>query len=308
MWLSADEAKSDVILAAAATLFGGLLVGWISALPLYPTSGMVGSIVNVIEIAVIVGLVPLLLARHREGTLEQSFALTGDSSMLWVGLLVASPIAVIEIVRRFVITGSVTDALIGRVLIGQPTIAPGMELAQVGNILTETVWVAVFAVGLWLFLSFLAVRSRPAFRSPEMDVTAALRTFGLGAAAAGLLIGLVRSLVMRSGFMVTLLSFVAVAAAILITDRYVPPRLETTRAGMLAPAIIVLVAHVLAGGGFFRGDLLTALHRGLTSAALVVAMAALVEAKAGWALPPIVAVIAMWPTCATPLPFGAIYC
>jgi len=308
MWLSADEAKSDVILAAAATLFGGLLIGWISALPLYPTSGVVGSIVNILEIAVILGLVPLLLARHREGTLEQSFALTGDSSMLWVGLLVASPIALIEIVRRFVVSGSVTDALIGRVLVGQPTIASGMELAQVGNILTETVWVAVFAVGLWLFLSFLAVRSRPAFRSPEMDVTAALRTFGLGAATGGLVIGLVGSLVMRSRFMITLLTFVAVVTAILVADRYVPPRLETTRAAMLAPAIIVLVAHVLAGGGFFRGDLITTLHQGLTSAALVIAMTALVEAKAGWALPPIVAVIALWPMCATPLPFGFMYC
>lgn len=308
MWLSADEAKSDVILAAAATLFGGLLIGWLSGLPIYPSTGLVGNVVDVIEIGVIVGLTPLLLARYREGTLEQSFALDGDSSALWLGFLVAGPIAVIEIARRLVITGSVTDALVGRILLGQPTIASSVELGQIGTVVTEAVWVAVFAVATWMFLSFIIVRSKGAFRSPEMDVTAVLRTFGLAAAAGGLLIGLVGNVVARSGFMITLLSFVAVVAAILVTDRYVPGRIETTRAAMLAPAIVVLVAHILAGGGFFRGDLITTLHRGLTSAALVIAMAALVEAKHGWALPPIAAVFALWPTCATPLPFGFIYC
>lgn len=308
MWLSADEAKSDVILAAAATLFGGLLLGWIANLPLYPTSGLAGSIVEVVEIAVIVGLAPLLLARYREGTLEQSFALTDNSAGLWIGLLVGAPIALIEIVRRLVISGSVTDALFGRILLGQPTIVSDTELTQVSSIALEAVYVAVFAVATWIFLSFIAVRARAAFRSPEMDVTAALRTFGLGAAAGGFVIGMLRGVVNRSGFMVAFLSFVAVVAAILIADRYVPARTETTRAAMLAPAVIVLVAHVLSGGGFFRGDLITTLHRGLTSAALVIAMAALVESKNGWALPPIVAIIALWPTCATPLPFGVIYC
>lgn len=308
MWLSADEAKSDVILAAAATLFGGLLLGWISGIPLYPTTGLVGSIVDVIEIAVIVGLVPLLLARYRDGTLEQSYALDSPSSGLWVGLLVGAPIALIEIVRRLVISGSVTDALVGRILLGQPTITSSVELTQVGDIGIEAVWVAVFAAATWMFLSFVIVRSRPAFRSPDMDVTGALRTFGLAAAAGGFVIGLLRALVERSGFMVTLLSFVAVAAAVLIADRYVPAGTETTRAAMLAPAIIVLVAHILSGGGLFRGDLITTLHRGLTSAALVIALAALVESRNGWALPPIVAIVALWPTCATPLPFGVIYC
>lgn len=308
MWLSADEAKSDVILAAAATLFGGVILGWVGAIPLYPDSGLLGSVVRVLEIAIIVGLVPLLLARYREGTLQQSFAITGEAASFWVGMLVAAPIAVIEIIRRFVVTQSPTDALFGRVLFGQPTVASNLDLAQLGNLIIEAVWLVVLALATWMFLSFLIVRSRPAFRSPEMDVTEALRTFGLAAAAGGLVFGLVRSLVVRGGFMMTLLSFVAVVATILIADRYVPGRLETTRATVLAPAIIVLIGHILTGGGFFRGDILSTLHRGLTSAAVVVALAALVEAKHGWALPAIIAVVALWPMCLSPLPFSVPYC
>ncbi|MEX0592549.1 MAG: hypothetical protein WD152_03675, partial [Nitriliruptoraceae bacterium] len=65
MDLDHDDAKTDIVLAGAAAIFGGTIRGFVSQVPGYPRSGMAAVIVEVAWLIAVTALVPLMLARYR---------------------------------------------------------------------------------------------------------------------------------------------------------------------------------------------------------------------------------------------------
>jgi hypothetical protein len=157
-------------------------------------------------------------------------------------------------------------------------------------------------VGTMYLFGLLVVRARDGFRATDMPLLEALRTYGLGALAIGTVLGLLLSLA-GSGppTWAVLLDSAAMASVILLTDRMVASNDRTTRATVLGPAIVAIVAYVFAlGGGLFSANLAVSLYRGAMAAAVAVVLTALLETRrAAWAAVPLVAATVWAPTCAT---------
>lgn len=308
MWMSPEDARSDFVLAAAAALLGSLAVGLLAALPLYPDVGsLLGSLLYVAWIFVLTALVPLLLLRYRDQDLT-GLGLTGDRRGMVAGLLVAAPIVAVGYLRGLPDDGLVR-ALLGRFggsLAGNPVVGGPGPSAGV-DLLLNVLFVAVLAAAGLVFYGFLVTRARDAFRHNDLPIVEGLRTYGMAAAGAGLLLGLLVVLAGPTRFVSVLLHVGGLVLVVLLTDRLVAPGQQTTRATMLAPALVALLAQVLAFGGLFRGDLLLGLFHGVLSAGVVVVVAALVESRRyGWALVPIALATAVYPTCLSlPVAFNA---
>ncbi len=300
MYLSPDDAKSDVILAAAVLIFGGLARTIVAQLPLYPQQGVFALVFELAWIAVLTAAMPWWLSRYR-GDGIRAFGLDGDRGALSGGLLLAAPIVVVSISAALINGRSITSALLGDLggILGSQ--APGMGLfaaAQVGYVILAT-------LGATLVVSFLAIRSRDAFpRSPETSLTELVRTFGLGAVGVALVIGVLRSISPMFSIVSALLQVAGAAAIVLLADRKLPSRAAVPRATILAPAIIVLVVHIFAFGGLFRGDLAGGLYAGSLGAAVAVVISALVQLKGvAWAIVPMLVAAHWWSGPFSPLAF-----
>jgi hypothetical protein len=304
VYLSPDDSRSDAILAGATTLFGGFAVGILSSLPFYPRTGLLPLLLGIGWVFVLTGLVPLLLARYR-GDRIAAFGLDAPRAAWTAGLVLIVPIVLLGIVRQLVLAGSVSSAVLGRIggaSVASPVIGEGGLARTFGTatILQAALFV-VTSLGALLLITFLTVRGREAFRSPSVSLTELLRTFGMGAAAVALLLGLIRSIGAARPLPV-LLQVVALAALVLLADRLVPVGRETTRAAVLTPVVLVAVSHVFAFGGLFRGDLLAGLYTGALAAGTAAVIAVLVETRTrAWAVVPLVVALHWWPSCLSPL-------
>lgn len=301
MWTDPDVGRSDFILAAAALLLGRFAIELVASLPLYP-GGLAASLLQLVWIWVLTGLVPVLLARYR-GSGADAFALTTDRTRAGPGLLLALPVVAVAAVRGLA-NGTVASAMLGRVsaaAVPDPTISPGgIDVVQ---IVLAGLGVVVLWLGTSLLLPFLTTQASSGFRGTDMDLTAALRTFGTGAAGAGLVLGLLKALGSATGWLSVLVSAGGLLAVVLMVDRMVPPKTRTARATILAPAIVILGAFLLATGGLLGGDLLAGLYGGTLAAGVAVVVAVLVEARRTWAAVPLLAALSVYPTCMGPLPF-----
>jgi hypothetical protein len=303
MYLSPDEARSDVILTGAAAVFGGVLLALLLTAPGVPRSGLGAELIRLLGWFALSGLVPLLLARYRDDV-PAAFGLTPGRAVPWgAAFLLAAPVVVLGVLRSLLVEGSLLGAVLGRPgralrspVIGAPSVDP------LGVVL-EVVGVAVLTVGALLLVGFLVVRGRDAFRDDERSSTELLRTFGAGAVGAAFVLGGLRSLT-AGGFVTVLLNVVALAAVLLIADRMVPPGAVVTRPAVLTPVVLVVVAHVLAAGGLFRGDLLFGLATGAFAAGTVLAIAVVSEHHRTTAVViPLLLAVHWWPTCLSPLAF-----
>lgn len=301
-----DDARSDFILAAATLLFGRFAVSFLVDLPGYP-GGLAGQVLLVFWVFALTGLVPLLLVRYRNHGGE-AFGLDTQRSGLTYGVVLAVPVVINGVLRGLVPGGSLVDALLGRL---SPTAAanPVVDASAGGfvpvELLLDVLLVASLGLGSLLLIPFLTVRAADGFRRTELSLTEAIRTFGLGTAGAALVLGLLRSL----GGVVTpvrvLLNTVTLVALVLLTDRVVELRTDTSRATMLAPALVTLIAFLFLGGGIIGGDLLLALYAGSIAAGLAIVVATLVEAGQGWAVLPLVAALVIYPPpCFNVVPFS----
>jgi len=297
MYVSREDARSDVILAGATTLFGGLVIGLLSRLPLYPRQGLVAIALDLAWIFVLTGLVPWLLARHRDD-IPGAFGLDAPRAGWRAGLILVVPIVVLGVLRQFVALGAVGTTLLGRIGgAGYP------GLAAVTALVVGLVSFAVTTVGAVLLTSFLVTRGREAFRSPDVSLTELLRTFGIGACGAALVLGLVRT-IGRGGLLSMLLQVAGLAALVLLADRLVTGRRTAPRAAVLTPVVLFTVAQVFAFGGLFRGDLLSGLYGGALAAGTVTVTAVLLETRdRAWAIVPLYAALHWWPSCLSPLPW-----
>lgn len=300
MWISSEDARSDFILAAAAVFLGVQLVSLLSSIPGYPLTGTVGQVVALGWLVLLACGAPYALARYRN-QVPAAFGLgPEDRGRLSVGLVVGAPLLVGYLLSA-VVSGDLRDmllALAGRLVVQGPALG-GFQWGL--DTVLSIVAVVVVAAGSAITGAFLAVRARDAFRSPDMDLTELLRTFGLGAVGLSFVMGLLA--VMRDGgsFLGLLVRTLALFTVVLLVDRYVPPRIQVPRAAIIGPAIAVLVLWVIAFGGPFRGDLLIGLTAGTASGALLVAAAALLTVRQGLAAAVLLAASVIYPVGSYPL-------
>lgn len=298
MWLSQDDARSDFILAAAALVFGTIVVDFVVGLPFYPR-GMLSWWLTPVWVVLLMIVPPRFLARYRDQGTE-AYGLAGDRPGLAEGLLVAAPLLAVGYVRSFS-GGNVLGALLGR-LDGYTTATPGVAQLDLPTLVVGFVLLVVSAIGSMLLFGLLVVRARDGFRATDMPLLEALRTYGLGAVGVGTVLGLLTS-VAGAGTPAwqVLLDGLAMAAVVLLTDRLVDSGDRTTRATVLAPAIVAVVGFVFAmGGGLFSAGLAVSLYRGAMAASVAVVLAVLIETRrAAWAAVPLVAATVWAPTCAT---------
>lgn len=308
MYLSTEDARSDFILTVAAVVLGRYAFELIAQLPVYPVTGDLGTALVIVWQALLSGTTAWLLARYRRDV-PGAFALgPRDRGNVFVGVVIALPLLVAHLLPE-VLRGDVGQVLLslgGRLTDRQPAVgAFTFDLDLVWQVLS----VLVLAVGTWLFTAFLAVRARDAFRSPDMDLTELVRTFGMGGVGVSLLLGL---LVLFRGFELAnvLLVTGALLAVVLLTDRQVPARTTTTRATVLGPVIAVAILHVLAAGGLFSGDLLLGLYFGSAAAVITLCAVALAEIRQGWAVAVLVIASVLYPVpiFTQPLPCSMVLC
>lgn len=294
MYISAEDARSDVILTVAAVVLGRFALSLLAQIPGYPTSGLPYLGLSLVWLALLSGAAAWLLARYRRDVPDAFSMGTKDRGGVAVGVVVALPLLIGHVIPSVFSGdfGSLVFSLTGNFTLNQPTIgAYDFNSLAVYLLLA----VPVLAVGSWLFASFLAVRSREAFRSPDADLTELIRTFGMGGVGASLVLGLLNAARDPGFFAEALLISVVLLAIVLLTDQYVPARVTTRRAAMVGPMIAVGVLYILAAGGLFRGDLLTGLYTGVTAAVVMLCAAALAEVRQGTATAILVAASVIYP-------------
>jgi hypothetical protein len=306
VYMSPDEARSDVILAAAAAVFGSILIGLISGLPLYPRTGLLGAAVAIFWIFALTGLVPLLLAKYR-GDGVQAFGLDGPRDQWRRGLVLALPVVALGVLNEFVATGGLGPSLLGRIggaTGGTPSLAPLGLPGPVAMVLASVELLALVLGGL-LLTTFLAVRGREGFRPVDLSLTQAVRTFGMGCAGVALVTGGLRSLGPDVRIASVLLQVATLVALVLLADRLVPLGPTVPRGAVLAPLVVIAVAHVFTvGGGLLFGNPLIGLHNASLGAGTAVVIAAMVAARRmAWAAVPLVVALHWWPSCLSPVAF-----
>jgi hypothetical protein len=252
-------------------------------------------VIDLVWLFVLTGLVPLLLARYRGDRLA-AFGLDAPRGGWTAGLALVVPIAVLGVLRQFVALGATEGALLGRVG-GAGFTGFGPTTAVAGLLV-----VVVSTAAALLLTTFLVVRGREAFRSPDTPLTELLRTFGVGACVAALGLGLLRA-IGPGRLLPTVLQVVGLVAVVLVADRLVPQGRTAPRAAVLTPMIALVVIHVFAFGGLFRGNLLTGLYAGALAAGVAVVTAVLLESRQrAWAVVPLFLALHWWPSCLSPLP------
>lgn len=314
MYIEADDAKTDVILAGAVAVLGTSLRGFVMQLPMYPTMTILGQILEVAWIVALSALVPFLLASYR-GDRSRAFGWHGLNG-IGSGMLVAVPIIAAALLAQWIATGqSLSGVLLGRLI---PTVADGtgafagmlVDPAMLVIIAVNLLQVIAYTLGVLLLPGFLAVRAREGFsRSPEMHLTQLIRTVGLGAFGVALIGGLLSAIgAGAQGYLAAVINAVALAGVLLLADRLIPAGITVARAAIIGPVVVVTIGKIFLSGGIF-GNLLG----GFTSAALALGMtlaiAGLAQTRRGIAAAvPAAIAVAWWPTCLSPLGFGSGIC
>lgn len=297
MVLDSDDAKTDIVLAGAAAVFGGSVRGFVSQIPGYPRSGIGALMVELGWLIAITALVPVLLSRHR-GDRWAAFGLTRPVTGLTTGWLVAAPIAAAAAVVGLV--GPASDLgtrawwwgrLAGAVTVGtSPT-------ARIATVLQLVVLIA----GATLLVTFLAKRGASLDRSPSWTPVRLARTFAVPATVVAAIAGLTR-VVLGWPLLPVIAQVGALTAVLFIVERRVRVASPVRRATVLAPAVVVAVLHLFAAGGLFRGDLLAAIHSGGLAVGMTVTIVLLATSRIGaWAVLPVMLVVHWWPMCLSPL-------
>lgn len=306
MYLSPDDAKTDLILAAAVAVLGVSLRAFVAQMPGYPGAGLLGAALDLAWIVALTALVPWLLARHRgDGT--KAFGIAGYASTnvtsiaegrrwaLGAGLLVAVPVAAAGVLTQL-LDGRGGGVVLGRLgfAIGAPN--PALELTY------SVARITLLSAGALVLVGFLASRAREGFpRSPDTDLTQLVRTIGAGAVLVALVAGLLTVIAGRSAVAV-LVNVLALVGVVLLADRLIPVGVAVPRAAMIAPVVVVVAGRAFTSGGIIFGDLLGWVYTGALACGLTLMIAALAQTRRG-VLVAVPALIAAhwWPTCLSPV-------
>lgn len=288
MYADVEEARSDFILAAAMAVFGPLIYLFVvRILPLRGLGAFEG-LVHAALVFAVIGLVPLLLARYRgEGAV--AFGLAGEPGPgVAAGAAIAAPAVLLGIFVLFSQYGARPSILLG--------VIPNAFGGPVETLVSIAGLVALL-LGSLLLYTFLATKARHAFARNEIRQLEALRTFGMGAAGGALVIGVLVLAQGRIGVGRLFVDPLVLAAMVLLTDRLIEPDAMTTRATMLAPAIVALVVQI----DLFGGAFLVTLRQALLGTGVVLVITALVETRRyAWAVVPILAALTIYPSALRP--------
>lgn len=297
MILDSDDAKSDIVLAGAAAVFGGTARVFVSQWPGYPHSGVAALAVELGWLIAVTALVPVLLSRHR-GDRWAAFGLTRPMTGLHTGWLVAAPIGAAAAVMGLIGPASSVGAgawwwgrMAGAVMSGADVIAR----------IAITTQLIVLVVGATLLVMFLATRGASLERSPTWSPVRILRTVAVPATVAAAIAGLAR-VIFGWPLLPVLVQIGALTAVLIIVERRVRVGSPVRRATVLAPVLVVAALHVFAAGGLLRGNLLAAIHSGGLAVGITVAVVLLARSRGRtWAVLPIMVAVHWWPLCLSPL-------
>ncbi len=282
MWMTRDTAFSDVVLAPAGVVLGTGAIGLLALVPGWP-GGIVGQVVVLVAAVVVMVGWPTWLARQRGETGAVGSRLqAGD---LALGVAVAAPTVAVGIVSGLLQGLPLSRALFGQLANLPPSLSGLLRIALV----------VVMAVGTFLVLVLVGRRAPQAFEGIEMSVTAGLRSYGLGlAAAATVLYGLYAFDTGRP-ILLGLVAGAGLAATVLLVDAQVPVGLTAPRGAILAAAVVAALLWVLRGGLFlFGGDLLPRLALASVAATLALCIGVLVLAHRTWAAALLPLASAVW--------------
>lgn len=229
MYTSPDEARSDLFLAGAVYLFGGLVIGLLlEIVPLQSLPGVDVALAFLVPI-VTTALVPHLLVRYRKESWS-AYGLGAPDSSFWSGALAGLPLAAASVVTALVFSGDPTAGL--------PVVAIG----------TGALRLLLLRLVSWLCLAVLAVygtvKARDAFRADYSTVRDASREIGrwVGIVLGATTVLLSASFAVRgvtSAALELLLLALAAVGVFALVYRSVPARATTSRATLLTPAVLL---------------------------------------------------------------------
>ena len=288
MYVSPEDARSDLLLAGAVFIFGPIaLTLLLTILPLTRIPG-VGQALSIATPALLTIAVPVALVRYR-GESWADFGLGPARAGLGAGALLAAPIVVASLLSATA-TG---NPLGGLPVVTLPTLGLNGVLSLIARVIT---W-----FGLALLATSVGTKARDAFRSDFSTVPEAMARIGrivaIVAGAAALLrfatTGLVSSLVLPAG----------VAVTVYLVWRGVNRPTSTGLAALLAPTVL------LALGSFFisfsAARLIEGAWTGALVAALGLAMAGMKESRGGaWPAVGLALVVALATSVPAPLRLG----
>ena len=229
MYTSPDEARSDLFLAGAVYVFGGIVILLIlQVLPLQAIPGVDLALAFIVPV-VTTALVPFLLVRYRKESWSD-YGFGGPDGALGTGVLAGLPFTAASVVAALVLSG---DPLAGLPIVA---LGPSALLALLVRLVT---W-----LGLCVLAVYGTVKARDAFRADYSTV----RDAGWQVARwIGIVLGVTSALLAASfalrdapGVSVeVLLVGAAAAGAFLLVHRGVSPRATTSRATLLTPAVLL---------------------------------------------------------------------
>lgn len=318
MVIDSDDAKTDVILTAAVAAIGPTMLGFVTRLPVVPTRGTFGVLIELLAVLLLTVATPLALARHRRDG-AAAFALAGGGRLSVVGsatdrgepghvgrLLLAVPAIAAGVATMLLVPWP--GAAGGAAVLGRP--GPALAAGDLPAAVLSLLWVLVHTGAALLLVAFLSVRGRDGFpRSPDVSPTELIRTIGLGATGVAVVTGLVRLTTGGGSIGVLSVNVLALVALLLLVDRATPARGSLPRTTLAAPLVVVVVVQVFAAGGVFGGGLLLGLHRASLATGVVLAIAVATTRRSGAAVAlPLLLAVHWWPTCLSPLPTAAGMC
>ncbi len=223
MYTNPEEARSDLLLAAAVYLFGPLLLEVLG--PLYRVP-VLGAVLAVVAQLATTALVPVLMARYRKEP-ASNYGLTGERGPgLRFGALLAAPLVVAVALgfalRPLALGGTLASLVVSPDLGG-----------VVGLLVNAAGW-----LGLVVLAVYATVKARDAFRSELRTVRDGMFEVGRVLAVAGGVATVV--LFASSGFEALLLLLPAGAAgAVYALLRGLRGSSTTTRAALIAPVVLL---------------------------------------------------------------------
>lgn len=237
---SRDDARSDLLLSAAAYLFGPLFVGLLlSVVPIHRVPGLPQALAVVLPLVFTV-LVPALLMRYRNESLRDYGFGDGPDSSAVVGLIVALPIVGAGLVVALLVRGDPTAALPMF-----PSGASPFVLASASPVLVTAERLAQW-VGLAFLALYVSVKARDAFGTAPVETGEAVRKIGMvvgiGAAATTALLVVASLAQFDLGRIVaTMLAPLAVAAAVVIAVQRLGLSGSTVFPALVVPVVIMAI-------------------------------------------------------------------
>jgi hypothetical protein len=271
MYAGREEARSDLMLAAAAYLFGPLFVGLLlSFVPLLRVP-VLGEVLLIALPLVFTILVPVLLIRYRHEKLSDYGLGDGPDPSVLVGLLAGLPLVGAGLLAALARYGDPSAALpmfpAGRF---------GIAIAGASPILITLERLARW-VGLVLLALYVSVKAREAFGSAPLETREAVRKVGVIIAVGGAVTTVIVLLTTLGAFdagraAAVLLGTAAVAGAVFVAVRRLGTDGSTVLPAFVVPVLILALGpfrFTFQAVGFLNGLYGAALYAGV---GLVVAL------------------------------------